>query len=98
MALSVVTDSVAIDSPATIPCGLSGTASPPLGSETSEMTAVLLVKCVKRTDASKRDESYCSYFGRRIHLSVLPSFSKEESADTRVAFKVTASIAAKLSA
>ena len=56
MALSVVTDSVAIDSPATIPCGLSGTASPPLGSETSEMTAVLLAKCVKRTDASKRDE------------------------------------------
>ena len=98
MALSVVTDSVAIDSPATIPCGLSGTAPPPLGSETSEMTVILLAKCDKRTDASKRDESYCSYFGRRIHLSVLPSFSKEESADTRVAFKVTASIAAKLSA
>jgi hypothetical protein len=68
------------------------------GSETIEITAVLLAKCVKRTDASKRDESYCSYFGRRTHLSVLPSFSKEGSADTRVAFKVTASIAAKLSA
>ena len=47
---------------------------------------------------NERDESYCSNLGRRTHLSVLPSFSNAGSADTRVAFKVTASIAAKLSA
>ena len=27
-------------------------------------------------DASERDETYCAHFGRRNHLSVLPSFSE----------------------
>jgi len=49
-------------------------------------------------DATEGDESYRANFGRRTHLSVLPSFSNAGSADTRAAFKVTASIAAKLSA
>jgi hypothetical protein len=68
------------------------------GYEPNEVPTVLLAKCVYPMDASTEGENYCSYFGRRTHLSVLPRFSKEESADTRVAFKVNASIAAKLSA